>query len=202
MHLVLRAGIAVELQDATAVGLVQQLVDASGRYGFIHTVVASTTQVTSYLLERSAGLYQTPHLDRLLAAAIDTRANQAAAPARRPLIDPLTERELTVLRLLPTSLSAPQIASKLYVSLNTIKTHLRRIYMKLDPGRGPRPSDGPSNSGFFEVAIGQARILAFCCSKSALVMTPRSLRSASLASSSAVLVPLDPAASWTYDRNA
>ena len=134
MHLVLRAGIAVELQDATVDGLVQQLVDASGRYGFIHTVVASTTQVTSYLLERSAGLYQTPHLDRLLAAAIDTRANQAAAPARRPLIDPLTERELTVLRLLPTSLSAPQIASKLYVSLNTIKTHLRRIYMKLDAG--------------------------------------------------------------------
>ena len=39
-----------------------------------------------------------------------------------------------MLRLLPTSLSAPQIASKLYVSLNTIKTHLRRIYMKLDAG--------------------------------------------------------------------
>ena len=47
---------------------------------------------------------------------------------------------------------------------------------------------------------GQARILAFWLSNSCAVMTPRSRRSASLASWSAVLG--SPATSWTYPRNA
>jgi LuxR family transcriptional regulator, maltose regulon positive regulatory protein len=36
-----------------------------------------------------------------------------------------------VLRYLPTNLSAPEIASELYVSLNTVKTHTRNLYTKL-----------------------------------------------------------------------
>jgi LuxR family maltose regulon positive regulatory protein len=44
----------------------------------------------------------------------------------------LTERELAVLRLLPTSLSRREIADALYVSPNTVKTHAKGIYRKLD----------------------------------------------------------------------
>jgi LuxR family maltose regulon positive regulatory protein len=36
-----------------------------------------------------------------------------------------------VLRYLPTNLSAPEIADELYVSLNTIRTHMRHLYAKL-----------------------------------------------------------------------
>ena len=43
----------------------------------------------------------------------------------------LTQRELEVLRYLPTSLSSAEIAARLYISLNTLKTHLRAIYRKL-----------------------------------------------------------------------
>jgi ATP/maltotriose-dependent transcriptional regulator MalT len=43
----------------------------------------------------------------------------------------LTERELEVLRLLASQLSQPEIASALYVSINTLKTHTRAIYQKL-----------------------------------------------------------------------
>jgi DNA-binding CsgD family transcriptional regulator len=43
----------------------------------------------------------------------------------------LTEREATILRLLPTRLSQREIARELYVSVNTVKSHCRRIYRKL-----------------------------------------------------------------------
>jgi LuxR family transcriptional regulator, maltose regulon positive regulatory protein len=51
------------------------------------------------------------------------------------LVDPLTDRELHVLRYLPSLLSASEIAAELYVSLNTVKTHLRSIYRKLGVSR-------------------------------------------------------------------
>ena len=56
--------------------------------------------------------------------------------ASNQLIDQLTPREAIVLEYLPSRLSNEQIAQTLYVSVNTLKTHLRNIYRKLDvPGR-------------------------------------------------------------------
>jgi LuxR family maltose regulon positive regulatory protein len=46
--------------------------------------------------------------------------------------DELTDRELGVLRLLATDLSRREIANALYVTQNTVKTHLKGIYRKLD----------------------------------------------------------------------
>jgi LuxR family maltose regulon positive regulatory protein len=48
-----------------------------------------------------------------------------------PLREPLSESELRVLRYLPTNLRGPEIASELFVSLNTIRTHMRHVYGKL-----------------------------------------------------------------------
>ena len=44
----------------------------------------------------------------------------------------LSETELRILRFLPTNLTAGEIASEIYVSVNTVKTHMRNIYTKLD----------------------------------------------------------------------
>ncbi|MEM9215404.1 MAG: tetratricopeptide repeat protein [Cyanobacteria bacterium P01_F01_bin.150] len=49
-----------------------------------------------------------------------------------PLIDPLSQRELEVLRLLNTELSGPEIARELVVALSTVRTHTKRIYSKLN----------------------------------------------------------------------
>lgn len=48
------------------------------------------------------------------------------------LADPLSERELEVLRLLASELTGPEIARHLFVSLNTLRTHTKRIFTKLD----------------------------------------------------------------------
>lgn len=52
-------------------------------------------------------------------------------PAQPPLVDPLSARELDVLRLLRGDLSGPEMARELLVSLNTLRTHTRSIYTKL-----------------------------------------------------------------------
>src|SRR5438270_13568981 len=50
---------------------------------------------------------------------------------KQPLLEPLSERELEVLRLLGTDLKGPEIAGELMVSPNTVKTHIKNIYTKL-----------------------------------------------------------------------
>jgi LuxR family maltose regulon positive regulatory protein len=66
---------------------------------------------------------------RYLLAAGSAKARPA--PARRGLVEPLSARELHVLRLLRSDLSGPDIARELTVSLNTVRTHTKSIYAKL-----------------------------------------------------------------------
>ncbi len=83
------------------------------------------------LLERLPR-HRTAH-PTLLRTILDVLAGSSAphrdAPA--PLLDELSEAELRVLRYLSSNLKAPEIAAELFVSTNTIRTHLRHIYAKL-----------------------------------------------------------------------
>ena len=68
-------------------------------------------------------------LDHLSGVA-PTAAGDGAAD-RQPL-EPLSDRELSVLRFLPTNLSAADIGAELFLSVHTVKTHMRKLYAKLD----------------------------------------------------------------------
>ncbi|HEY0602831.1 MAG TPA: LuxR C-terminal-related transcriptional regulator [Herpetosiphonaceae bacterium] len=81
------------------------------------------------LLEHAAKQGIVPsYVDQLLSAF---GKPEVRSPANRVLIEPLSERELEVLRLLGTDLSGPEIARELMVSLNTLRTHTKNIYDKL-----------------------------------------------------------------------
>lgn len=69
------------------------------------------------------------YLRRLVAAT--GGAAQPTSGANSGLLEPLSERELDVLRLLATDLDGPDIARQLYVTLNTLRTHTRNIFRKL-----------------------------------------------------------------------
>jgi LuxR family maltose regulon positive regulatory protein len=69
---------------------------------------------------------------RLLAAAAADQVAGAPAGGEAPLFEPLSERELEVLRLLATELPGPEIAAQLHISVSTFRTHVRNIYQKLD----------------------------------------------------------------------
>ena len=80
------------------------------------------------LLAGAARRSPASYASRLLGAFDD----RPALPARRqPLVEPLSERELEVLRLLASDLDGPEIAAELFISLNTLRTHTRNIYAKL-----------------------------------------------------------------------
>jgi LuxR family maltose regulon positive regulatory protein len=84
-----------------------------------------------HLLERHR--HRSAHA-ALIAEILSVLAGNEAAPPHaqpRPLQDPLSETELRVLRYLPTNLTTPEIAGELYVSVNTVKTHVRNLYAKL-----------------------------------------------------------------------
>jgi LuxR family transcriptional regulator, maltose regulon positive regulatory protein len=66
---------------------------------------------------------------RQLLAAFGT--SDPSPAVKQPLLEPLSERELEVLRLLGTDLKGPEIARELMVSPNTVKTHTRNTYAKL-----------------------------------------------------------------------
>jgi LuxR family maltose regulon positive regulatory protein len=70
-----------------------------------------------------------PNYVRRLLAAISKAED--STPANNGLIEPLSARELDVLRLLGTDLDGPDIARNLVVSLNTVRTHTRNVYAKL-----------------------------------------------------------------------
>ncbi|HEX6605578.1 MAG TPA: LuxR C-terminal-related transcriptional regulator [Chloroflexia bacterium] len=81
------------------------------------------------LLQAAARQGIAPDYSRQLLAALGPAP--AGPPAKQPLIEPLSDRELEVLRLLGSDLSGPEIARALMVSLNTMNTHTKNIYAKL-----------------------------------------------------------------------
>src|SRR4029078_10609703 len=77
--------------------------------------------------------HETAH-GALLADIVDLlRGEPLPSTDREPLSEPdeLSPSDLRVLRYLPTNLTRPEIARELYISVNTVNTHVRRIYSKL-----------------------------------------------------------------------
>ena len=128
---ILLAAVAIERGDPMAASILSGALQTARRDRFLNTVVTAAPQMTSYLIVDSAQARPDPFTEQLIAAALQVRAAQPVAPrSRRVLVEPLTAAELRVLKLLPTS-TYPQIAATLYISRNTVKTHLRSIYQKL-----------------------------------------------------------------------
>ena len=108
---------------------VAHAVDVASFHGMLQTV-ASYGQDLMELIERAAWSVSSEWLDRLRLAA--TRGRIPEVAAAQGFTESLTERERDVLRLLPSRLTLGEIAKELYVSVNTLKFHLRVIYRKLE----------------------------------------------------------------------
>ncbi len=96
--------------------------------GYVRIFVDEGQRMAS-LLKAAARQTKVPDYVQRLMAAIDTPG--PTRPRDQGLIEPLSERELDVLRLLGTDLGGPDIARELVVSLNTVRTHTKNIYAKL-----------------------------------------------------------------------
>ncbi len=117
--------------DAGALALVEQALELAQPEGYRSPLLTVGPSLRDLLRRRiRAG---TAH--RALAGELierldhDGRFPDIEAPAL--LLDPLSDREEAVLRYLPTAMSKAEIASELFVSVNTVKTHTKNIYRKL-----------------------------------------------------------------------
>jgi LuxR family maltose regulon positive regulatory protein len=80
------------------------------------------------------------YASKLIAAGEDEAQDRAAKSphprvhtmATQPLIEPLSERELDVLRLLATGMSNPEIGEELFIATSTVRSHLKNVYGKLN----------------------------------------------------------------------
>jgi LuxR family maltose regulon positive regulatory protein len=98
-------------------------------HGLVQTL-ASEGRGLVEAIEKLAWRAEPAWLDRLRRAGqredVSTRTDRSNAP-----IEALTERELAVLRMLPSRLTLREIADELFISINTLKFHLKVIYRKL-----------------------------------------------------------------------
>ena len=109
-------------------GHVTTAVELASSHGMLQTVVDNGRELMD-VIERTAWAVSEEWLQRLR-LAMAPNESRLQLPTRE-FIEPLTDRERDVLRLLPSRLTLSEIAKELYVSVNTLKFHLRVIYRKL-----------------------------------------------------------------------
>ena len=117
--------------DAAMAALARAL-ELGEREGYVRAFTGEGPAMTALLSTAAARGVLPAYVARLL----QSRAPATAEPRPQAdtLVDPLSERELEVLRLLASELSGPEIARHLVVSLNTVRTHTKNIYAKLGVG--------------------------------------------------------------------
>jgi LuxR family transcriptional regulator, maltose regulon positive regulatory protein len=117
--------------EPSALRAIERALDLAEPRGYTNAILRHGPPVRSLLRRRIAsGTAHRAFAGDLLSAL--EREPAARRPHGDPLLDPLSERELTVLRFLPTMMSNAEIAGEMFVSVNTVKTHLKHIYRKLD----------------------------------------------------------------------
>jgi LuxR family maltose regulon positive regulatory protein len=102
----------------------------------VRVFVAEGDRLGGLLRQAAAGSIE-PAYARKLLGEFETAASGPVAVERPPpcpatLIEPLSKREVEVLRLLTTHLSSTEIADHLVISVNTVRSHIKNIYGKLD----------------------------------------------------------------------
>jgi LuxR family maltose regulon positive regulatory protein len=105
--------------------------------GYVRIFVDEGEPMARLLRQAVARGIAPSYVNKLLAAfgAPVSPPSQPPPQSAQALMEPLTERELEVLRFLTTHLSSTEIAEELFISVNTVRYHIKNIYGKLDVHR-------------------------------------------------------------------
>jgi LuxR family maltose regulon positive regulatory protein len=116
---------------------VQVLVDAlalAQAGGFVRSFVDEGMPIAD-LLSAASALGRMPDSIRKLLAVFEVEKQKSNDQSAQPLIEPLSHRELEVLRLITQGLSNHEIGERLFLALDTVKGHNRKIFGKLQVQR-------------------------------------------------------------------
>jgi LuxR family transcriptional regulator, maltose regulon positive regulatory protein len=104
--------------------------------GYVRIFLDEGKSMMGLLREASAHKIMPDYTDKLLAAfEAEQRESKDNPELSQPLIEPLSQRELEVLRLIAEGLSNQEICERLFLALDTVKGHNRRIFNKLQVER-------------------------------------------------------------------
>ena len=120
--------------DTRALTAVERACALAEPEGHVRVFTAEGPPMTALLMAAFQARPASAYAGRLIDTTRGGSAPRGSAPpaaARDSLVDPLSERELDVMRLLASDLDGPAIARHLVVSLNTVRTHTKNIYAKL-----------------------------------------------------------------------
>ena len=121
-----------------ALKLLQRALTLAEPEGYIRLFLNEGPPMMELLREAAAPKILPGYMGKLLAGfEIEVQCSAGVAPPRitpaaQPLIEPLSQRELEILRLLNTELSGPEIARELVIALSTVRTHTKSIFNKLN----------------------------------------------------------------------
>ena len=101
-------------------------------HGYLATIIEQGPGIAALLRSLPAGPGLKPYVGELSVRAEAAAASSSKGPARPLPGGLLSDRELEVLRLLASRLTTTEIAGALFVSANTLKSHMKSIYRKLD----------------------------------------------------------------------
>ncbi len=128
-------------QSEKALETLGMAVALAERGGWIRPFVEIGAPMGEILSRFAPPVHTADFVGRLLEAIAEGAADAAKGPAvsitppaKQPLIEPLTNRELDVLELIGNRLYDKEIADQLSISPGTVKSHLKHIYQKLDVG--------------------------------------------------------------------
>ena len=112
---------------ASALDALERAAELAEPEGYVRVFLDEGPPMAS-LLKRAAAR---PTASNAMTALANAFTPPRRVLANQGLVEPLSERELEVLRLLQGDLDGPGIANELFVSLNTVRTHTKNIYAKL-----------------------------------------------------------------------
>ena len=134
VELFLLLALAAHAKDdiSQALTLLEQALILGEPNGLIQTFVNEGPVLASLLYAALQENIESIYVQRILAAFPIETSQQSEASHETEWLEPLTDRELEILQYVAEGLTNQKIGDRLYLSANTVKTHLRNIYGKLD----------------------------------------------------------------------
>ena len=118
--------------DESALGLVENALALADTERYLSPFLAVGAPLRDLIVRRIRVGTSYRALAGELVETLDPRGEDELRGRVTLMLEPLSAREKAVLRYLPTDLSKAEIAAELFVSVNTVKTHMKNIYRKLD----------------------------------------------------------------------